>query len=49
LTNKRRFKVGAEIIKGEGVHFRVWAPEKQTIELVLFKDMETQRRNYFFA
>jgi maltooligosyltrehalose trehalohydrolase len=34
---RRRYPVGAELIKGEGVSFRVWAPEKKTIELAIFK------------
>src|SRR6185503_17530600 len=31
---KRRMPVGAEIHKG-GTHFRIWAPEKRCVEVVL--------------
>lgn len=35
----RRYPVGAEIIEG-GVHFRVWAPDHQRVELVLAEGIE---------
>ncbi len=31
---KRRFPVGAEVIPGEGVHFRVWAPRRGSVEVL---------------
>lgn len=31
---ERRYPIGAEIIGGEGVHFRVWAPRRRTVEVV---------------
>jgi maltooligosyltrehalose trehalohydrolase len=32
---RRRFPVGAELVAGGGVHFRVWAPDQPKLELVL--------------
>ncbi|WP_020562666.1 malto-oligosyltrehalose trehalohydrolase [Methylosarcina fibrata] len=34
-VNNRRFPVGAELVQDQGVHFRVWAPERKTVKLVL--------------
>src|SRR5262245_9925198 len=31
----RRLPIGAEIIPGEGVHFRVWAPDHRRVDVVL--------------
>src|SRR5688572_27284227 len=31
---RRRLPVGAEMQKGGGVHFRVWAPRRRTVEVV---------------
>ena len=31
----RRLPVGAEVIPGGGVHFRVWAPQRHSVEVVL--------------
>ncbi len=31
----RRYPVGAEILPGAGVHFRVWAPRRQKVEAVI--------------
>ena len=31
----RRLPVGAEVVSGEGVQFRVWAPERRQVEVVL--------------
>ncbi len=33
--SQRRLPVGAEIIPGGGVHFRVWAPKRKTVEAEL--------------
>ncbi|MBV8730820.1 MAG: malto-oligosyltrehalose trehalohydrolase, partial [Acidobacteriia bacterium] len=33
LTHQRRFPVGAELAVGGGVHFRVWAPCRQSVEV----------------
>src|SRR5579885_1214315 len=30
----RRFPVGAEWIPGEGTHYRVWAPRRESVEVV---------------
>jgi maltooligosyltrehalose trehalohydrolase len=32
---QRRLAVGAEVLPGGGVHFRVWAPRRQCVEVVL--------------
>src|SRR5262245_23264254 len=31
----RRYPVGAEILPGRGTHFRVWAPGRRKVEVVL--------------
>lgn len=36
----RRMKVGAEIVSDGGVHFRVWAPQRRTVQVVI-EDGET--------
>jgi maltooligosyltrehalose trehalohydrolase len=35
LVNSRRFPVGSERLADKGVHFRVWAPEKKMVKLVM--------------
>ncbi|TAK62214.1 alpha-amylase family glycosyl hydrolase, partial [Methylobacter sp.] len=35
LVNARRFPVGVERVLEKGMHFRVWAPEKKTVKLVM--------------
>src|SRR5690348_11783213 len=42
----RRYPVGAEIVPGGGVHFRVWAPESKRVEVRVsartdFREAET--------
>jgi maltooligosyltrehalose trehalohydrolase len=32
--SRRRFPVGAEVLEGEGVHVRVWAPARKRIDVV---------------
>jgi len=34
---RRRLPIGAEVIPAKGVHFRVWAPKRKKIEVVLEK------------
>ena len=34
-TAGRRLPVGAELVRGGGVHFRVWAPRRRAVEVVL--------------
>jgi maltooligosyltrehalose trehalohydrolase len=34
-VDSRRFPVGAEKMRDQGVHFRVWAPERKMVKLVL--------------
>jgi len=40
---RRRLPVGAEVVPGGGVHFRVWAPARQRVE-VAFADADMARR-----
>jgi maltooligosyltrehalose trehalohydrolase len=35
-------QVGAEIVAGEGVHFRVWAPQRRTVEVVIENESAPQ-------
>jgi maltooligosyltrehalose trehalohydrolase len=35
MTQPRRLPVGAEVLPGGGVHFRVWAPGRRRVEVVL--------------
>ncbi len=37
---ERRFPVSAEVIRGEGVHFRVWAPRCRGVEVLAEAPME---------
>jgi maltooligosyltrehalose trehalohydrolase len=36
----RRLPVGAEFVPGEGIHFRVWAPRRHRVEVVVAGDPE---------
>jgi maltooligosyltrehalose trehalohydrolase len=38
----RRLPIGAECLAGEGVHFRVWAPKRRRVEVVLETDRGQQ-------
>jgi len=55
---QRRYPIGAEIIPGKGVHFRVWAPNHDNVVLVIEEDplknpkpiyypMRQEKENYF--
>jgi maltooligosyltrehalose trehalohydrolase len=35
LSHRRHSPIGAEIVKNQGVHFRVWAPAAHSVEVVL--------------
>ncbi|KYF62552.1 malto-oligosyltrehalose trehalohydrolase [Sorangium cellulosum] len=35
IKTERRLPVGAEVVTGKGVHFRVWAPARRKVEVVL--------------
>jgi maltooligosyltrehalose trehalohydrolase len=37
----RRLPIGAEVLPGDGVHFRVWAPRRRKVEVVLTHGGET--------
>ena len=41
VKTRRRLPVGAEVVPGAGVHFRVWAPRRSKVEVVI----EDERRN----
>ncbi len=51
----RKYPIGSEIILGKGVHFRVWAPDHEKVELVLenvgsdpiFYKMTKEKNGYF--
>jgi maltooligosyltrehalose trehalohydrolase len=56
VTNRlaRRLPVGAEVLPGGGVHFRVWAPRRARVEVVLEDsgaafDLEREEGGYFSA
>src|SRR5262249_9657151 len=34
MTLRRRLPIGAEILEEWGVHFRVWAPKRQNVEVI---------------
>lgn len=34
-SDDRRMPVGAEVVQGGGVHFRVWAPDRQSVKVFL--------------
>ena len=38
-TSSRRLVVGAEIVPGKGVSFRVWAPKRSSVDVVLWRDL----------
>ena len=38
MRSKREYPIGAEIIHGEGVDFRVWAPRSRTAEVEFVSD-----------
>jgi maltooligosyltrehalose trehalohydrolase len=52
-SEQRRFPVGAELMPGGGVHFRVWAPKGKSVEVVLEGDaaqaLKAQEHGYFAA
>ena len=41
-THRRRLPIGAEVFRGGGVHFRVWAPGRREVEVV-FEGSSTDR------
>jgi maltooligosyltrehalose trehalohydrolase len=41
LIKNRRSPVGAERIQEKGIHFRVWAPERKTVKLVMNSQKES--------
>ena len=47
----RRFPIGAEVLPGSGVHFRVWAPGRHRVEAVLESgaaaDLQSDPDGYF--
>jgi maltooligosyltrehalose trehalohydrolase len=46
----RRLPVGAEVIPGRGVHFRVWAPDSRSVDVSLDKrrfSLKSEQNGYF--
>src|SRR4051794_31341438 len=37
-ATKRKHPVGAEVLPEGGVHFRVWAPKRKHVEVVIFPE-----------
>ncbi len=49
-SNHRKYPIGAEIIPGRGVDFRVWAPRCNTLEVIInntSQRMEKEDNGYF--
>jgi maltooligosyltrehalose trehalohydrolase len=40
--SSRRFPIGAEVLEKGGSHFRVWAPDRKKVEVVLFQEHDSQ-------
>src|SRR5437762_374417 len=38
MDYQRRMPMGAELVPSQGAHFRVWAPKRQRVEVVLYHD-----------
>src|SRR5262245_50271025 len=34
MTEQRRLPIGAEVLQGNGTHFRVWAPKRRRVEVI---------------
>lgn len=49
MKQQRRFPVGAEVLPSGGVHFRVWAPRRRQVEVVLQPGPSDQRQRPFSA
>src|SRR6185369_3263687 len=53
MSNQRRYPIGAEVLNGDGVSFRVWAPRRKQVEVVLengvVQDMDREPGGYFAA
>jgi maltooligosyltrehalose trehalohydrolase len=46
----RRYPAGAEIVPGSGAHFRVWAPDRRSVEVVLnnaISNLDEEGDGYF--
>ena len=39
-NSRRKFPVGAEVVPGKGVHFRVWAPASHSVAVQLSPDLD---------
>ena len=40
MNYQRRYPIGAEVLPQQGAHFRVWAPRRKRVEVVLYRDTE---------
>src|SRR5713226_8682500 len=52
MKQPRRLSIGAEVIQDGGVHFRVWAPRRKQVDVVLQREahlvkLEAERDGYF--
>src|SRR5579884_1673673 len=46
----RRLPVGADVVSGGGVHFRVWGPDHKTVDVLLnkaFHPLQREKDGYF--
>jgi len=49
---KRRLPIGAEVVRGKGVHFRVWAPRSKSVAVELesrAEPLQSEGNGYFSA
>ena len=50
ITTKRRLPIGAEVVPGEGVHFRVWAQRSKSVSVEFegrVEELEREGKGYF--
>src|SRR5437870_1889762 len=55
VSRNRRLPIGAEVVGPDGVHFRVWAPKRQRVRVVLeqqsgpaaIAELEAEAGGYF--
>src|SRR5688572_6785217 len=50
ITTKRRLPIGAEVVPGQGVHFRVWAPRSKSVSVELegrVEELQPEGKGYF--
>lgn len=50
VSTNRRLPIGAEVVPGEGVHFRVWAPRSKSVAVEFegrIEDLQREGNGYF--